>query len=64
VKGLETLGQCIVAAIPAANGDSGAALVDSSRHVLGLLVGGSDTMNAFSPIGDVLAALSCDIPPG
>jgi hypothetical protein len=63
VKGLETLGQCIVAAIPAANGDSGAALVDSSRFVLGLLVGGSDTMNAFSPIGDVLSALSCDIPP-
>ncbi|MFL5385810.1 MAG: hypothetical protein ACJ8GN_25120 [Longimicrobiaceae bacterium] len=63
VKGLETLGQCIVAGIRATNGDSGAALVDSSRFVLGLLVGGSDTLNAFSPIGDVLTALSCDIPP-
>jgi hypothetical protein len=63
VKGLETLGQCIVAAIPAANGDSGAALVDSSRFVLGLLVGGGEVLNAFSPIGDVLSTLSCDIPP-
>lgn len=63
VKGLEELGQCIVANIPARNGDSGAALVDSSCMVLGLLVGGSDLVNAFSPIGDVLSALSCDIPP-
>jgi hypothetical protein len=63
VKGLERLGQCIVAAIPAANGDSGAALVDSSHFVLGLLVGGGDVLNAFSPIGDVLSTLSCDIPP-
>lgn len=63
VKGLERLGQCIVADIRATNGDSGAALVDSSCMVLGLLVGGSDEVNAFSPIGDVLSVLSCDIPP-
>lgn len=56
------LGASIVAAIPAVNGDSGAALVDSARLVLGLLVGGSDTVNVFSPIGDVLRALSSDIP--
>lgn len=62
VEGLSNLGKCIVAAIPAAEGDSGAALLDEQCLVLGLLVGGSDTVNAFSPIGDVLSALSCDIP--
>lgn len=63
VKELPNLGPCIVAAIDVPHGDSGAALVDSACIVLGLLVGGGKKLNAFSPIGDVLASLDCDIRP-
>ncbi|MDE3172306.1 MAG: trypsin-like peptidase domain-containing protein [Gemmatimonadota bacterium] len=55
----------ILADIPSANGDSGAALVDHDHLVLGLLVGVSSASGhrIFAAIGGVIAALRCDIPP-
>jgi hypothetical protein len=51
--------------IESQDGDSGAALVDNAGLVLGLLVGRSKSLGdvaIFTPIADVLARLSCDIP--
>jgi hypothetical protein len=55
----------ILVDIPSRKGDSGAALVDNSGLVLGLLAGrfkGSEGKAVFSPIMSVLHALKCDIP--
>ena len=63
------LDNAILVDIPTSNGDSGAALVDANNHVLGFLVGeasGVDenfaTLRVFTPAGDVLNVLDCDIP--
>jgi hypothetical protein len=46
-------------------GDSGGALVDVNRFVLGFLVGtASDGVRVFTPAGLVLQRLGCDIPTG
>src|SRR5687767_1779176 len=63
------LDNAILADIPTLNGDSGAALIDANNHVLGFLVGeasGVDdnfaSLRVFTPAGDVLNVLDCDIP--
>ncbi len=63
VKEFPTLGRCIITDIAAVHGDSGAVLVDSARLALGLLVGGGDILNVFSPMSAVLAAVKADLPP-
>lgn len=61
VKELPNLGRCIITNIPARHGDSGALLVDDDRFALGLLVGGGDVLNAFTPMSAVLSALRARI---
>jgi len=58
------LDDAILVDIPSINGDSGAAILDNDRLVLGLLVGESSTLGhrVFTPIASVLARLRCDIP--
>lgn len=61
-----SLRDMIVAELPTAEGDSGAALLDPDRFALGFLVGRSTAMDArlrlFSPAGPVLTFLGCNIP--
>jgi hypothetical protein len=53
----------VVRGMTAADGDSGAALVDAQRLVLGFLVGtASGGLQIFCPAGLVLQRLGCDIP--
>jgi len=59
------LDEAIMVDIQSQRGDSGAALVDNRRLVLGLLVGettGSTKVRLFSPIGQVLNRMECNIP--
>jgi hypothetical protein len=42
-------------------GDSGSALLDDQKRVVGLLFAGSDTTTLFNPIQDVLTALNVEI---
>ena len=55
----------ILVRIHSVRGDSGAAIVDDRRLVLGLLIGGltGAPLCVFSPIGNVLMTLGCDINP-
>lgn len=55
--------RAIVADIPSEPGDSGAALIDQHRFVLGLLIGGDiySRRRWFSPISSVLDTLKCYI---
>lgn len=55
------LGPCIVTDIRAVHGDSGALLVDGARMGLGLLVGGGDVLNAFTPLSAVLSEVRARI---
>lgn len=57
----QNLGPAIQVEISAQGGDSGAALLDRDRFVLGLLVSGTTAMQFFSPMGNILHALSCDV---
>jgi hypothetical protein len=62
----ENLTDAILVNLPTVKGDSGAAIVDNGNLVLGLLAGrfnGPGGEAVFSPIGPVLKALRCDIPP-
>lgn len=63
VTELPNLDPCIITSIPARKGDSGALLVDTARMALGLLVGGSDVLNAFTPISTVLSEVRARIRP-
>jgi hypothetical protein len=62
----ERLESAILARIHSVEGDSGAALVDSSNLVLGFLVGEAGPRHApvriFSPAALVLQLLGCDLP--
>jgi hypothetical protein len=55
------LGPAILASIPAIGGDSGGALVDQNNFLLGLLVGGGDSIQFFSPMANIFNELSCDL---
>ena len=55
------LGPAIQVSIRAQRGDSGAALVDRDNFLLGLLVGGGEETQFFSPIGNIFNVLSCDL---
>ncbi|HEU4881406.1 MAG TPA: hypothetical protein VFT45_04145 [Longimicrobium sp.] len=55
------LGRCIITNIPAIHGDSGALLVDGAEMGLGLLVGGGDVLNAFTPMSAVLSEVRARI---
>ena len=63
------LQNAILADIDSQEGDSGSALIDSSNHILGFLVGSAtglmenfDRLRVFSPAADVMRVLGCDIP--
>jgi hypothetical protein len=59
------LDDAILVSMPVLDGDSGAALVDGDRYVLGLLKGyytGGNRLAVFTPIGAVLARLGCWMP--
>lgn len=61
------LDRAILVDIQTTAGDSGAALVDSSKHILGFLVGEMEggefaNLRAFTPVPLVLQILRCDIP--
>ena len=62
------LDHAIVVDIQTADGDSGAAIVDSENLVLGLLVGetelGGFPVRLFSPISLILGILGCDLATG
>lgn len=55
------LGPAIQVAISAQAGDSGAPLVDRDTFLLGLLVGGGETTQFFSPMGNIFHELDCDL---
>jgi V8-like Glu-specific endopeptidase len=42
-------------------GDSGSAVLNNQKQVVGLLYAGSDTTTLFNPIQDVLTALNIEI---
>jgi hypothetical protein len=48
--------------IPSAGGDSGSAVLDEQRRLVGLLFAGSDTVTVINRIGHVLAALRLEGP--
>jgi hypothetical protein len=53
----------VVRGMTTTDGDSGAALLDAQRFVLGFLVGTtSNGLQIFCPAGLVLMRLNCDIP--
>jgi hypothetical protein len=62
----EQLADAIVVSIDSEEGDSGAAIVDDQRLVLGFLVGqytgGAGNLRVFSPAGPALHAVGADIP--
>lgn len=63
---VDGLRDAIVVNIASAPGDSGAALVDSQRFLLGFLVGAGNAqlgnLRVFCPAGLVFSELACDIP--
>lgn len=58
----------LVGGMPTEDGDSGAALLDSQRFILGFLIGSAhgtyEGLRAFCPAGLVLSLLNADIPGG
>jgi V8-like Glu-specific endopeptidase len=42
-------------------GDSGSAVLDMDRRVVGLLFAGSDAATVINPIGEVLSALNVEV---
>ncbi|HEY4244838.1 MAG TPA: hypothetical protein VGM88_33715 [Kofleriaceae bacterium] len=65
---IPSLHDCVLARIDSAEGDSGSALLDSQRRVVGFLVGIPAQIDLqlriFSPVGAVLERLDCNIPTG
>jgi hypothetical protein len=55
------LGPAIQVSISAQAGDSGAPLVDRDTFLLGLLVGGGETTQFFSPMANIFHELDCDL---
>jgi len=51
----------IVASPMSQGGDSGSAVLDMDRRVVGLLFAGSDAATIFNPIGEVLTALNVEL---